>query len=448
MNDNLNNQTNDNLITNTSIEKNVITSSLQNDYLPVNNQSNNNNPKKSNNIKIVLIVCLVLILLGGAFFVWNKFFDKQNNLNEQKETDSVQTNNEDNNEEEKKEESKYNIVLYRSKDGYCINKDSLCSEGTIQVSVNHADAQFESVVNLDKHYAIYTDNYVYLYDIDDEDSTKLKIEVKDYNVYDFVVNNKTKKIIGIFCGYQEDDDFVRTAFYNVNNDKLLYDGKYYNYEVAGNGYLRATLKTGTGDSDDDYTQFLLNQNKEDVLISKVGKNIKYQIDKSGNDFIIIETNDNNGELYSTVYTKDKKVIFNDKENTLWSIDDGNVFISDDNVVKKYNYSGITLRTSRNLNKVLHMVMNYAVTINDSNDLVLVNIDSNKEYKVLSWNNEYYYFVDKSGYYENSDTKKAGIYLTIGLGNGSMDSDEEIQVYYFDPKTNEISKVEISNDNLD
>ena len=222
--------------------------------------------KKSKFSKIIIIIICLIILGIGAFFVWDKFL-KKNNTSTGSDSEQVENKSDDNinDEKEKEEEQEYSIVVYKSKDGYCVEKSSICNEGSIEIPVKHEDAKLYNVINLDKHYAIYVDNYVYLYDIDDEESKKLNIEAKDYNMFDFVANYNTEKIIGIFCGNVEDEDtqnYNKSAFYNINTEKLLYEGKYYAFDIAGNGYLNATLKTGDGEDNDDYTQYLLNQNKE------------------------------------------------------------------------------------------------------------------------------------------------------------------------------------------
>ena len=383
------------------------------------------NVEKNNKKKIIIVVVIMVSLLVvgiGTFIVWDKFF---------------------------KEDDTYIIYLYRNKDGnnFCeeVNDDCV-EENPLEIKTKKEDAKILNLTDDEfkgGNYAVYKDDYIYFYDIDNNEKIKLNLDTNKYNYFEFI--GDSKKINGIGCYKEVDDVLEYSAFYNLDKKALMYEGKY-TFSDAKNGYLNAEYCVKYND-DDEYelkcSINLLDMNEEKIIDKYENDNHIYNysyevISNKNNLLYLIRVKGYCTDLLN-LYSNGKKIVSN-LDNDLFYQGNNYVISGANNTIIKYDFDGNVLKKYKKYDSILQLFnfdnLSYAVVISDKK-LVVVDLDNEKEYVVSNWNDSLFYnkYLSKFSYYENVDGKidDLKLYLYVQDSEGTDFGTK----YVFDLKTYEI-----------
>ena len=388
-------------------------------------------PSKNNTGLIIGLVIIILLL--SSVLVYLLFFNKEkedvkdnkdNNTQEVEQDDNKQENeNEQEKENEQESNGDYTLDVYVVQweiDGQIFGEYT--EDGKkFTIKVESPKAKFiSSYYDRTANFFIYDDNGLKLYDIKKNKSTKLNLK----NVYkDYYLNlsEDEKSVIGISCR----DSKGYGSYYNISLGKELYKGK---YKLAEDKYIT--------NASDDYISvstsnkvYLLSANEEKQVLSHNDDSESYWKlsytsygDNENKIYVLWEMYDD-GTVIKELYSNKMNKFYSGELYSEYSFSyyKGNVYIIDNNSVKKYNANGELLKTN-NYNRVMSVIDNYTFIIKDGS-IYIENIDDEKETKeICTWNNDWDYDSFLSHYYTrkeldamNEKNKKEGIYFVFYYG---------------------------------
>jgi len=389
----------------------------------------NNNKKNKTIILIIGITVLIIILFIFGILFYN---EQKNNVNEENQT--------------------HEIYVYTNGAGdYCEVKTQDCGEIAISLKVESDDAKIITTEYSWEEtefgtrtltYVIYSDNdKINLYNVKTKETMHTTLEAT-YDYYFLKLSDAGDKIIGIIYGNEIEDTSGNETegFYNISTKEKMYEAIYDTliFYMAGvpehEDFLIATIE----DTD---TRYLLSVEKEEILFEGKGYfevygkkddyfylQIKQNQDYEDEEILIYN---NNRQKIATVRSEENYYFYNDE-----------MYIVENNLVKKYNSKGELLGTSKTYDNIIQVIRNYIVyKIKDT--IILTDFDNSFEKEMFNLENEKHsynpYLSDY--YYATGDEdlileepKKEGLYLIIN--DKTSESDIGIEIY-FDPVTKTI-----------
>ena len=402
-----------------------------------NNEVNSLN-KLNDNKKAGLIATLVLIItILVVVLVYVLFFS---NMGEEKENDSKGTISPTMTptitpeliptptaSSEIKIEEENELIVYKTSDGdlcvydYCAQK-KYGEQEAFRIKVSSKDAKLVAS-DYDNTYILFNDNGIKIYDVKNKsiNNSNLNGEYKEYTIYK---SEDKKKIIGI--GFKDNNDYV--GYYNVSLGKsLYYDKKYKNddspfiFQINDN-YLSLTTDDGA---------YLLNANTEKIELShRFSENESdlygYWGRMIGNKYIYSFGFCPDVCIIHKMYNQNLKEFFSGEVDEEYiSIKDNNIYLIDNQTIKKYNNNGELINTIDKYHNIQGIISNYVVYV-ENNYLKIENIeDSSDNKELMEWKDDY--FIDNlmSQYYSRKDldelnekNKKEGLYIVVYYSGGS------------------------------
>lgn len=354
--------------------------------------------KKVNKPLIIFLVVFLLIILGGSiFFIYQM----------------VCVGSDDN-----------FLNVYKNSDtgGLCLVSeiDEYCDELAFQIETENSDAKLVAV-DSNNLFILLDDNGLKLYNIEAKEITAVSLE-DTYSDYAIYLNNDQDRVIGIVYT----NSTGKVGYYNVSLNQKLYDDKYNDINQIDDNYLNAS---------DDTKNYLLNANEEIEEFSNE-EGLNYTVFNFEGKYYYFETAYSNGSIYQKIYANNKKIIYDKIISThLVSVYDGNLYLVDGDVVKKYDVDGNLIKTTETFGNIKQIINNSTVYI-DNNYLKLTNIETDETIEIAEWDDEYTYDEYTSGYYsrENLDDmgeteKVEGIYFVINYPEKDNNGNYGIEYCY-------------------
>ena len=302
----------------------------------------------------------------------------------------------------------------------------------------NSDAKYLNTVS---NFILYRDGNLKIYDILNKKVTNDKINVdsnlKEYQLY---LNEDETRVNGI--GYIKNEYM---GYYNIDKNIKLYEGKYklinrLSYDLKKVNDHAISITTNSSDA------HLLSIDEEKELLADethIGSENYKSYGKNGKYVYSIINSDN----YFKVYSTDLKPMLegyginknNYNRNHYINIGDY-IYILDGNVVKKYDYDGKLLWTSKEYSEPIglinrlergtifdkyKMLNNYIIYVKDDN-LMIENVDNEKESNVITklGNNRnigllsYYTKEEANETSKNRKTYEEGIYVSVTTEDSS------------------------------
>ena len=428
-----------------------------------NNIQNNNQdliPAKSNKALVIGLIILVILLVGGL--VYMLFFNKDKEEPKKDNNTPVVTPEpiEDN------ADKKYELTVYKINDEYVykyfgeygkLTTDSKSNDSntpSFKIPVSTTDAKILAVYNrmyTDKEgpdaaraYVLYNDNGLYIYDAKNKKSEKINLE-NNYKEYSLYPDEKESKIIGIAYlkenlekGYS--DVYDEIGYYNVLNNKKLYDGKY--------GVLRPNnLEDRVRGIDDNYIAIDDFKNDKTVLLSRNEEKVAL-IHDSSYGYFYYGNIDNRIYLASygdldyiaglEIYDKSMKSFYSSKDNTDLKVNFYNniLYVIENNSsysvghIKKYDTNGKLIEDIVKDGQIYDIANNYVI-YNKNNMLVIQNIDDESETKEIvkldkKWEISLLLYTDDDPKWENMPF---GIYIVVEYDKKDNNGNYGMNYYY-------------------
>ncbi len=237
---------------------------------------------------------------------------------------------------------KYVLNVYNDDNNeghYCYNDDVIgqsCTKIAFTIKTESKDAKIKTFD--DNHFfMLYDDNGLKLYDIKNKQTKKIDLE-NEYDNYTIVLN-QDKQTIGIIYQIRNSNSIYYEGYYNIITNKKMYDNKYVSISpvLVNDKYLEA-VENINGNC----KVYLLDsdlEKEELVMPSKSGLmdiSIKtYQ----GKNLYIGEESTQDGN-YISIYSNKKEIIITDSKDKFdYSVEDGTLYINNNNVIKKFDFDG-------------------------------------------------------------------------------------------------------------
>ena len=314
---------------------------------------------------------------------------------------------------EKEEILNYNMVIYCQGDTYCQDYETATYE-KVSIPTKNNGADF---LLCQYGFVLYNDVGLRIYNLKERKivykNIKLDTNLTSYELY---FSKEQKNVLGI--GYIKNGYY---GYYNLNKNISLYENKYKAVsdslftvlEQINDHYLSLTINNNESNQHIYFDSYLLSSDEEKEILHdlvKVGRSyISYE--NNGKYVYLIEATNKNGDDIFKVYFNSFKHLFenvivrNGKEGRriedYVNVLDNSLYVLDidNNVVKKYDYDGKLLSTSKKYENPLMLIgnirednnkmfgNNYILYIKDGN-LILENTDNDNEFqKIPGWNDE-------------------------------------------------------------
>lgn len=358
--------------------------------------------KNKNNLTIVVIILIILVLGLGGFIIYDKVLNDEN-------------------------ANDYSLNILKSDISYCdINQDSTCKDIVYTIKTNTMNSSF---IKAENGFILYDDNVLKIYNSNTNEIIKTDLENK-YSSYSFYFNNDGNKIIGLICKKNE-----KTTYYNLITNKKMYENAYKHLYSIDENFMHAD-------------GFLLNVNKEEIIISSKNVAAGYDIKYYADGYYILEFDSFVNSSSVSIYTDSKQNLASNIDINKYYFDDsGNLFVVSDNIIKQYNIDG-SLISSKKYSNIMGLKDGFVVYL-DNNNLYLGNIENNKNQMITIWKDSYYYDEYSSGYYDREKldsmdemTKSEGFYVVISYKNQDANGNYGIE-YCYNVETNEFKTYNIT-----
>ena len=417
----------------------------------LNNPVNNNVQPKSNGWKVALIVILSVVgvlLIVGAFFLTRlivSFLSKDT-------TKEINESEKEIKEEVKEERKKSDVFIsfYKSvssdyileyvsnsyKTNYYENDDNYELVGKYQCY--NEDCTYKTGAGTSA--VIYDDDDYIVYDIEDEKTIELSIDV-DKDTYMNAVYYDGK-LYGL--SVSGTDGY---AYYDISNDKFvtdyLYDG--FNSDAS----LKDGIIIAYNAQDINDNSYYIIDNLYYILDSKTGKtaydigNIAYiSAEENNNHIYYLVSSEADGYFgpYNVYNNKFEKIM--DSVTSIGILSNGNFMVKNDkNGFSIYDSKGSLVKESKEYTDVKLVVNDYVAVIDDGY-LKLVDYNEDVVATFTEWNDKKIFHEMISGYYTDNGTKVHGVYLVVedtSIEEGTKGRGNE---YYYGTETKETGVIEL------
>lgn len=333
--------------------------------------------KKKNGL-VALVIILIIIILGlVGFIVYNELNSGTNNNNSQGDG-KEQVDNKDID----TTDYKYTMNVYKNQyNSLCSEANESCNIIAYTLKTETENAKIVGIQEYDFAYILYNDNGLKLYNAKTQKIVKTNLDT-NYDSYEL---------------FKVDDNYLSASYYDFDNKT----GCVYLVNVEnGNIELKDKVKYGGNG----YYSHKLNNNSFYILGSQ------------------IETS-----TIEKIYNNDKKLFFENKTDEIigddkYSFFKDNLYVYNNNVVKKYNADGKLISTSKKYENFKQLIEDKIIYVKDDK-LVVESLSDGSLKEIVSWNDNYNYDIYLSRYYSRDDLdklnepdKKEGLYLVIYYQN--------------------------------
>ncbi len=426
--------------------------------------------KKKKTGKIIAIIIIVLLLIAAIVTTIILLSNKSNKTSEEKE---IVDNNEKEQKPEKAEEYKYISVYYEYSKGFSFNENN--GEFIAQIPVKSNDYKildgrqlYNNTYDLIGGIILYADDGVVTiynssgdYTHDPSRIKKLKLnsnyekyEIITETIYDddgssYIKERGIEYQDGIHkekdeYGYDRVSNIDKTGYYSLDLDKVLYANMGYHGFYFVNDDTIGAIKGY--ESENLATAYLLNSKREETLLQKLYETdgcSTYKYVSYGYHVLAGYTDCMEGYIVDAdLYNANMNLIKSNINGNNVSVYKNRLYYFDENTVSYYNPYGSTPEYTEEYEKVLDVILNYFLIVEDGK-LIITNEDDMWE-EIGDWKDTYYYHSMLSGYYNegqlaNENEKESGIYLIIETDENGPSSGVE---YYFNPLTLELKKYDL------
>ena len=328
-------------------------------------------------------------------------------------------------------ESPKKLTIYKNLDGYCKLESDTCNMIAYTLDTESEDAKILEFSE-NNNYMLYQDDSLKIYNFGTKEISKLKLTNTDLETYKLVTNKD--KLIGLIY---KDKDTNYMGYYDILKYSKMYENKYTTISTSDyEDYL-----IGITNIDDKVNYALLNIREESVEIEDGitnSCNLDFKIYTSNNQKIYIETSSCPEDGIKNIYSNSKKVIVSElKNNNYYSIYNDNIYINDNNNIKKYDFEG-NLLDNKKIEGFKQLIRNNVIYIENDN-LFLYDMNTKENIKFGEWDSNYSYKLEDSGYRTSKNLDKIneliddkvtdeGIYLIINY-NEEKDGNKGIIYFY-------------------
>lgn len=394
---------------------------------------------------IIGIVAVVITIIGGIGFYLNTNKKPSSNNNEAPVNNVY--------EEFKHDGTSYGITEVckgKDREGYIPaynNRPEDCERNggeIIEIPHKSYDGKF---LDGEGKFVLFRDNGLKIWDVENKKYMKVNLE-DEYSKYELHLNSNKDTVKGIIYSNSDPKTLptinVTYGYYNIKQNKKLYNNKYNSLTTFNEEYL-----VGTEYLDVEYTyngkqkRDLLSSNEEKINISELAGSLDEDFKEEKGFILYVE--DYPGGKVKKIYTNDLKMIVeNDIDydkfvitpnKTLYNLENDvvRVYNSKGNVIEKHQLSGDVIKIFDN---------HYLVKENGS---LYIRDYSNYELKIDT--------IEK-------DKWSIGSFATYGVGwtykedkwifpfwtKGLIDDKYDLIIYTINPKTEEI-KIEYTDDHI-
>ena len=333
--------------------------------------------KKKNGL-VALVIILIIIILGlVGFIVYNELNSGTNNNNSQGDG-KEQVDNKDID----TTDYKYTMNVYKNQyNSLCSEANESCNIIAYTLKTETENAKIVGIQEYDFAYILYNDNGLKLYNAKTQKIVKTNLDT-NYDSYEL---------------FKVDDNYLSASYYDFDN------------------------KTGC--------VYLVNvENGNIELIDKVkyGGNGYYSHKLNNNSFYILGSQIETSTI-EKIYNNDKKLFFENTTDEIigdekYSFFKDNLYVYNNNVVKKYNADGKLISTSKKYENFKQLIEDKIIYVKDDK-LVVESLSDGSLKEIVSWSDNYNYDIYLSRYYSRDDLdklnepdKKEGLYLVIYYQN--------------------------------
>lgn len=415
----------------------------------LNDMNNNKKPKKSKKI-IFIIGGILLIGIITFIILWIFVFNKDKGVT------NNNSNNDDNNIEtkpEKQDNTREDVVksdtvisFYKYKDNDYVVAISNKEDNNIDTSLYEKIGSYQCYnekcksKSIEDVSAVIYDNDYLIYNISDETSKIINLDIEEDTDVHFITSNNT--IYGLKV--KKNNHY---AYFDLSTNKYITDFIYtdFSYDSAVEvgkiiGYVH------TNENEAIYTNDLITN--YDVIDIKTGKVLKTMEDygsfyaKTYNGYIYYLGTKEDGPQFGPleVYNSDFELVNESAEIGILS--NGNYMIKNDhNGFSIYDNKGKFVKESKSYDEVKLIVDDYIAVI-DNGYLKLINTNEEEVANFTEWNDKKRFHGMISGYYRDSSTKVYGVYLVVedeSIPEGTKGRGKE---YYYGTKTKETGVIEL------
>ncbi len=380
----------------------------------------------SSNIKISKLIHVILFLI--IIITMFTFFD--NKPSDDKDKKSVNSNSYLMEKWYTPDGSTNKISIYKdSSDAtfltYENNNDALPLDYSLIASYEceNLNCNFYGVYNK-KNYVIIHDGYYLVYDYKNNKALKLDLPKEEYY----------KEIF--FCGYKDNIYGLAISnfnglfsYYSLNKKEFLTEFKY-DYLLSGENILFKKDRFIAMMSDgNDETYYVIDSNDNNILLSS-SKKISYFSNKEHvyyiNEYVL------NDKCSYEIYNSNFKLLLDGKRYSSFAVSgSGNLALkNDDESFGIYTKTGKLIKVSKRYYKILKVINDYVIVIDNDGYLKLVNYDGNVVAKYEKMQGSYVFKDELSGF---DNGLNSVIYLIFEVNN---DSKTDTLKYYYDTKTKE------------
>ena len=337
--------------------------------------------KKKNGL-VVLVIILIIIILGlVGFIVYNELNSSTNNNNNNNNSQGDDKEPIDNKDVDTTD-YKYTMNIYKNQyDRLCSEANESCNIIAYTLKTETENAKIVGIEEYDFAYILYNDNGLKLYNVKTQKIVKTNLDT-NYDSYEL---------------FKVDDNYLSASYYDFDNKT----GCVYLVNVEnGNIELKDKVKYGGLG----YYSHKLNNNSFYILGSQ------------------IETS-----TIKKIYNNDKKLFFENETDEIigdekYSFFKDNLYVYNNNVVKKYNADGKLISTSKKYENFKQLIEDKIIYVKDDK-LVVESLSDGSLKEIVSWSDNYNYDIYSSRYYSRDDLdklnepdKKEGLYLVIYYQN--------------------------------
>ena len=423
------------------------------------------NYEKANKNSNTIICILVILLLGTiGYIVYDKVYGEKVDNNEtiEKKEEVVKNNTveevKNNTVEEVKDTSKNDYIVYYNKYGFCNSKSDNCID---YITIKTDTKDIKELQTYDVKYILYKDGEkTKVYDRDKDKSYVISLD-DNYDGYEFVINKKDNKLLGIIYAKSNGNNYYKRTmgYYSINLNKKLYEGKYNELYATDGDYLSGSVYDCTNDCTFTKAE-LLSTDSEKVLLSELADEEELYFDfyeDNNNWYYVLLESIESAQHFKKIYTDDLKVLlsFSDKKVKFSDITfdkNGQIHVIRGNVVKIYDNKGNLVNTSDSFKSILKVIDEYIVAVKD-NDIIITKLGG-EETKICKYNSDYQiYSYKEDGIHVNVRDKSVKVddvwnyYKDKNIYDSKKDIDEAVKVrgcytgynYYYDPSTKEVTK---------
>ena len=277
---------------------------------------------------------------------------------------------------------KNTLTIYKDDDNYCKAESDTCNTIADTIETDSNDAKILEF-SKDNNYMLYKDNTLKIYNTNTKEINKINLENTDEETYKFITDKDTT--MGLIY---KDKDTDYMGYYNILESKKMYENKYSTIDTTDyEDYLIASLK-----EEEKVNYSLIKTNEEQVELTDKTNNsceLNFKIYTNNNSKIFIEYSTCPEEGIKRIYSNSKKILASNLQSKdYYSIYDGNIYINDNNDVKKYDFEG-NIIDNKKISEFKQLIRNNIIYV-ENNNLFLYDMNTKENIKFGEWDSNNIY----------------------------------------------------------